>query len=198
MNLRLHHGCLGCQQPFTADPRNARHQQYCTAPACRRASKTASQQRWSAKPENQRYHCGPEAVARVRAWQQDNPAYRERQRVLRTRALQDLCVVLPDAPATEEKVAVLPISADRVTKPVAPALQDFILNQPIVFIGLIAHFFNHTLQDDIANTARLLQQLGEDITNGKSPDEFLKTTHLSRTQTTNTHPVQLGGSSAGA
>ena len=108
MKLHQRTGCLGCQQLFTADPRNARHQHYCTAPACRLASKAASQGRWLAKPENQHYHCGPEAVARVRAWQLLNPAYRERQRLRRTRALQDFCEVLPEPPATEEKSAVLP------------------------------------------------------------------------------------------
>lgn len=198
MNLAKSHGCLGCQQPFTADARNVHHQKYCTEAACRQASKAASRRRWLAKPENQNYHSGPVAVARVRAWQHENPAYRERQQAKRSAALQDVCEALPEPHATEEESAVLLISADIVAKPVSIALQEVIINQPTVFIGLIAHFFNLTLQDDIANTTRSLQQLGEDITNGRHPGEFLKTAHLPRTPATGARAVQLGGSSTGA
>lgn len=198
MNLTKSHGCLGCQQPFTADARNAHHQKYCTAAVCQQASKAASRQRWLTKPENQNYHSGPEAVARVRAWQQQNPAYRERQQARRSAALQDVCEALPETHSTEEKSAVLPISSEIVTKPVSTALQDFFIYQPTVFIGLIAHLFNCALQDDIANATRSLQQLGEDIANGRCSDESLKTAHLPQPQTTSARAVQLGGSSAGA
>jgi hypothetical protein len=50
--------CLNCGEPFTADARNARHQRYCTAVACKAASKRASQANWLAKPENRDYHRG--------------------------------------------------------------------------------------------------------------------------------------------
>ena len=42
----------------------------------------------------------------------------------------------------------------------AKALQDTFFMQPAVFVGLIAHLTRLTLQDDIATTARRLQQLG--------------------------------------
>ncbi|MGF6785691.1 hypothetical protein OKW27_000004 [Paraburkholderia sp. 35.1] len=60
--------CRHCGAWFRPDPRNARHQRYCSEPACRRASKAVSQRQWLAKPENQDYFHGAEHVARVRHW----------------------------------------------------------------------------------------------------------------------------------
>ena len=170
--------CLCCKNVFDADPRNARHQQYCSAPMCRLASKAASQRRWLAKPENLNYHRGEPAVARVREWQAAHPEYRERQRARRLLALQDLCAA--QVLDFEEKSATAAISDEMPGTPVSPALQDFITTQPLVFIGLIAHFFNITLQDDIANTARSLQKLGEDIANGRGAHGVVKGGHLPR------------------
>ena len=62
--------------------------------------------------------------------------------------------------------------------PVSPALQDFVSMQHYVFIGLISHFFNVSLQDDISRTTRFLQQLGEDIAKGNGQDEIFKTGDL--------------------
>ena len=70
--------CAHCGQPFTPDARNAHHQRYCPAPACRLASKRASQNKWLAKPENRDYHRGPAAVARVQAWRRAHPGYSRR------------------------------------------------------------------------------------------------------------------------
>ena len=58
--------CKCCLQLFRPDPRNRRHQRYCSATTCRAASKTASQARWRAAPENQDYFRGPVNVARSR------------------------------------------------------------------------------------------------------------------------------------
>jgi len=38
--------CQHCQTCFTPDPRSARRQRHCCKPACRQASKAASQRRW--------------------------------------------------------------------------------------------------------------------------------------------------------
>lgn len=65
MDLAKRKTCANCQLPLRADARNAWHQQYCKEPACRAASKTASQQCWCAKPENRDYFRGPDNVARV-------------------------------------------------------------------------------------------------------------------------------------
>ncbi len=184
--------CLCCEQAFEPDRRNARHQKYCSAPACRKASKTASQRVWIAKPENRNYHSGPDAVTRVRAWQSDHPEYRERQKAKSAAALQDHCNLQVLELKQESAIAPNPGEIP------APALQDFMNTQPLVFVGLIVHFFNITLQDDIANTARCLQKLGEDIANGRAPDEFVKTSDLFRTHATGAGAVQLGGSAPGA
>lgn len=72
--------CCHCKQFFVPDPRQRQRQRYCVAPTCRRASKTASQEWWLARPENRDYFRGPENVARVQAWRAANPGYRPRCR----------------------------------------------------------------------------------------------------------------------
>lgn len=195
--------CLGCKEPFEANRRNAHHQKYCSAPACRKASKEASQSRWLAKPENRNYYSGPQAVARVQNWQKANPEYRERQKAKRSPALQDNVlpqppvfqdIVLQQPPVFKDESIQLPDLEEIFAPPIPVALQDFISAQPYVFIGLIAHFFNYTLQDQIVTATRFLQQLGEDIANGRDPDEFSKTGHLFRTAAADSSAVQLGGS----
>jgi hypothetical protein len=47
--------CKCCRKLFRPDPRNRRHQHYCSEPPCRAASKAASHTRWLSKPENQNY-----------------------------------------------------------------------------------------------------------------------------------------------
>jgi hypothetical protein len=70
--------CRHCRELFLPDPRNLRHQHCCSKPACRRASKAASQQRWLRKAENHDYFRGPANVQRVRAWRGAHPGYRQR------------------------------------------------------------------------------------------------------------------------
>jgi hypothetical protein len=191
--------CLCCNDPFEADARNAHHQKYCTKPTCRKASKAASQGAWIAKPENVTYHSGAVAVARVRDWQKTHPEYRERQkgkRAGREIALQD--IIIPQTADSMTEMPVLPEEIKMSDSPVPPALQDFISLQPSVFVGLIAHFFNITLQDDIASTTRSLQKLGEDIANGRKSDEIFKAGNLYQSRAAGAGAVQLGGSAAGA
>ncbi len=188
--------CLCCKEPFKADTRNIRHQKYCAKPVCRKASKVASQHLWLAKPDNENYRCGEVAVARVSAWQKAHPEFRERQKAKRGSALQDDCPV--QFYESKHELPALPILEELSVLPVPAALQDFITTQPYVFVGLIAHFFNLTLQDDIASTTRSLQRLGEDIANGRGKDEFFKTGDLFGAHAASTGAVQLGGSAIGA
>jgi hypothetical protein len=188
--------CLCCNKPFDADARNAHHQKYCSTPICRKASKVASQSAWIAKPENVNYHSGACAVARVRDWQKAHPDYRERQKAKRGIALQDF--IIPQAADLIPEMPVFPEECKTSVLPDPPALQDFINIQPYVFLGLISHFFNITLQDDIAGTTRFLQKLGEDITNGRKSDEFFKAGNLFQARATCASSVQLGGSAIGA
>jgi hypothetical protein len=188
MKSRQNPICHSCQEEFTPDPRNARHQKFCTKPECRKASKKASNLAWLAKPENTNYHSGPLAVARVQAAQKLHPEYRAREKAKRQLALQD---VLPaQVPEFKQESPNLPVAA-------APALQDVLTVQPFVFIGLMAHFFGITLQDDIAKISQVLQELGQDIMQGSHCDEPAKTSHSPGTAANLAAKVQLGRSAAG-
>ena len=142
--------CKCCLTLFRPDPRNRHHQRYCSAAACRAASKAASQARWLAAPENQGYFRGPLNVARVQAWRSRHPGYWRRARRVGT-ALQDLSTAQPvDSPLE---------SAPLVSSP----LQAVLIAQPAVLIGLIAHIVGTPLQDDIVRTTDRLLRLGQDI-----------------------------------
>jgi hypothetical protein len=183
--------CLFCGELFRADRRNARHQKYCPAPACRKASKAASQSAWLAKPENRDYFRGPEHVARVQSWRAEHPEYWRRTKGTRrvapaaTVALQDICLT-QDLEKTEVLADIL-----------QPALQDLLLDQPAVLIGFIAQFTGSALQDDIARSTRRLLQLGHDILAGRVGDDH-QTGALSRAGAAGSGTVQLAGSPPGA
>lgn len=152
--------CLHCGGSFTPEARNKRHQRYCTAAPCRIASKRASQARWLAKPENQDYHRGPEAVARVQAWRAAHPDYAQRQPPeTDSKAWVQEELSIPSA-SLEKSCNAAPI-------PAKSPLQDLLSTQPIVIVGLIAHLLDCTLQEDIASAFTRLNQLGQDIQGGQ-------------------------------
>ena len=159
------HNCLFCGAFFRADPRNAKHQKYCSELGCRKASKAASRRAWLTKAENQDYFRGPENVARVQSWRAAHPGYWRRPRGQRgappeaALALQDLCPTQP-----------VEIAEDSQSVP-QPALQDLWRDQPAVLIGFIAQFTGSTLQDDIARSTRRLIELGHDILAGRNGDD---------------------------
>ena len=194
MKPRQSRKCLHCQELFKPDSRNGHHQKYCTSPACRKASKKASNDKWLAKPENTNYHSGPAAVARVQKWRELHPDYRLKQKKQESTVLQD--VLSAQAIDFIQENTRLPPAKEARDAPFHGALQDFILTQPHVFIGLIAHLCGVTLQDDIAKTFRVLQELGEDITNGRQPHEFIKTGNLPGAHTLRASAVQLDLSTA--
>lgn len=142
--------CKCCLRLFRPDPRNRRHQRYCSAPRCRAASKAASQARWVTKAENHNYFRGPVHVARVRRWRSGNPGYWRRAR-RPDHALQDA--------STAQAIGFAVETANFVRSP----LQDVISAQPAVLIGLIAHLVGTPLQDDIVRTTDRLLRLGRDI-----------------------------------
>ncbi len=144
--------CLHCNCLFRPDPRNRRHQRFCSKPECRRASKARSQRRWLSKPANRDYFRGPEHVARVRAWRAAHPGYGRKP--------------LPEGSALQEH------SLGQVTDPnkksaalTADPLQELCRVQPLVLLGLIAHLTQATLQEDIARATRHFQQLAHDVLN---------------------------------
>src|SRR5580704_8607532 len=116
--------CKCCLKLFHPDPRNRRHQCYCSARACRAASKTASQARWLAKPENQSYFRGAVNVARVRAWRSRHPGYWRKGRRAGP-ALQDVSMAQPIGPPIE------------TANPAWSPLQDVLTAQPAVLIGFL-------------------------------------------------------------
>ncbi len=153
MSKRRRRKCRNCRELFRPDPRNLRHQRYCTKLPCRGASKAASQQRWLAKAGNRDYFRGPENVVRVRAWRAAHPGYWRQSR----RALQEHSSA--QALETQGKSAPLMVSA----------LQELSRAQPLVLMGLIAQLTGAALQEDIAHSARRLQHLAQDILNA-SPE----------------------------
>ena len=114
--------CLCCSEFFHADARNLRHQQYCTNPACRKASKAASQRRWRDREQNHDYFRGPLNVARVQAWRVAHPGYWRTAAAKAGVALQD------DSPAQ-----VIDSNKDSALQP-SFALQDNLSAQRIVLI----------------------------------------------------------------
>ena len=141
--------CRHCGRLFVPDPRNYDRQNYCQKPECRKASKSASQKKWLRKPENKNYFKGSDHVERVRNWRKNHPGYWKRSNP--QIALQDSLIV-QDA----ENIG----DSDQKK---ANALQDLLLTQPPVIIGLISNFIGSPLQDDIANTLLAMQQSGQDI-----------------------------------
>jgi len=186
---RTQRQCKHCRTFFAPDPRNVKRQRYCAQPACRQASKAASQRRWLQQPGNRDDFTGPTQVERVRQWRQAHPGYWRRQGTRPPHALQE--DLTPQALQTQAlKGALAPY-----------ALQDAFFTQPAVVVGLIAHFTGLTLQEDIATTARRLQQLGRDILCGPPHHpggiQDAQTPHFVSQTPTRPPPVQLGGSTLG-
>ena len=142
--------CRCCLKLFRPDPRSRHHQRYCSVPACRAASKVASQAHWLAKPENQDYFRGSINVGRVHAWRSRHPSYWRKGRRAGV-ALQDVLTAQPIGFANETGSSA------------QTALQDILLAQRAVLIGLIAHLVGTTFEDDIARSADRLLRLGQDL-----------------------------------
>ena len=191
--------CLNCGQVFVPDRRNPRHQCYCGAAACKAASKRASQAKWLAK--NPDYHRGAEATARVKTWRQEHPGYSRRKRApLDESAIQEALTFEPAASAEALPTeAALPVkkSCNAPEADPAPPSQDFLRSQPTVLIGLIAHIWGSTLQDEIASAVTRLLQLGQDIRGG-SYEQSDETAIESATSAAGARALQLARSSAGA
>ena len=153
--------CLHCHTFFIPNPRSKGRQTFCSLPDCRKASKKASQKKWLRKPQNQHYFCGPENVQRVRLWRDENPGYSKKSQFASgtQEALQETLI----AQDTENKEEREDLKQD--------PLQDLLMAQPFVLIGLIAHLTGSTLQDDIVRTGQKLRELGEDFLSQSNSDQ---------------------------
>ena len=162
--------CKCCLKLFRPNPRNGHHQHYCSVPACRTASKVASQARWLAKPENQDYFRGAINVGRVCAWRSRHPGYWRKGRHAGV-ALQDLLTAQLTAPEID-KSAHTPLQDLIIAQPIGFAsetadstqtpLQEILLARAVL-IGLIAHIVGTTFEEDIARSADRLLRLGQDL-----------------------------------
>ena len=181
--------CRNCKDLFIPDPRNAKRQNYCRKPECRKASKEASQKRWLTKPENQGYFCGPKNVKRVQLWREDNPGYWRGKPKVKKDALQD--------PLNPQPIENNSDNAEFARD----ALQDFLIAQPPVLLGLIANFTGNALQDDIVMTYQRLQKLGQDIvtnlTHSKGGHYGIQGSHRCRTDPESPQALQLDRSPPG-
>jgi hypothetical protein len=121
-------------------------------------------------------------VRRVQRWRRAHPGYWKK----RPHALQD--------PLIEQD---LDNTGDRECF-VRSALQDSLIMQPSVLIGLIAQLSGSALQDDIAMAARRMQQLGNDILNPNAGGGHGKTSHLPAAYPQGAPAVQPDRSAAGA
>jgi hypothetical protein len=187
--------CPHCKTFFHPDYRNVTRQRFCSKSDCRQVSKVDAQQRWRQKPENLDYFKGDEHVQRVRQWRLEHPGYWRRKTPEAAKT--------PDA--LQETLTPKDIENQTLEASLAEgekdALQDSLFMQPTVLVGLIAHLTGLALQEDIASTARRLQQLGHDILH-RSPhatggQHDAQTPHLCRQTQEGTPAIQLGGSASG-
>ena len=115
--------CCSCGQLYEPDPRNRRHQRHCSQPACRQASKAASQRRWRTSPKGRDYFCGSANRLRVQVWRKAHPGYWQGQR-RKPGALQDHCLPQTLVPPADKP-------------PLNPrALQEVIITQGLTLLGL--------------------------------------------------------------
>jgi hypothetical protein len=147
--------CLHCKRLFVPDYRNRGRQKYCSAVECQSESKRRSQQRWLSQPENRDYFRGPDQVKRVQQWRVEHPGYWKRQSRKPRRALQEACS--EQVPVQQE---LLPAEASQVSR---PALQELCEVKTPLLVGLIAHFTDTALQEDIVAYTRRLIARGQDI-----------------------------------
>ena len=169
--------CLNCREPFIPDRYNEWHQEYCTKPACRRASRAESQRRWLAK--NPDYYRGEANCVRVRTWRAAHPGYwrrrpRRARRARRGGALQDLGSAQPpdpqlpvafpfgSSPGLDDLVSCVTV---RVRDALTPALQDLAFSQHLAVAALCGHLDDPgsgwPLQDIIGTGLRRLYRRAE-------------------------------------
>jgi hypothetical protein len=155
--------CRNCNEFFFPDYRNAKHQRYCGKPACRLASKSASQRRWLSKAGNGDQFRGSANVLRVQEWRKAHPGYWRKKPPPSGRAqVAGIQAVNPEQSSC---------NAPRV---LPRTLQDVCLANDPAFIGLISMFTGTTLQDDIHSITRRLVDQGRNILGMGVPAVALK------------------------
>jgi len=150
--------CRCCRIFFRPDYRNGHHQEYCSAPACRQASKVASQRRWAHQFCNRSHFRGEREVQRVQEWRREHPGYWKKQKPASQKAqAADHQAINP-----EQRSRNVPRSDLRT-------LQDLCFTEHPAFVGLISMVTGSTLQEDIELTTRNLLIRGQNILGLKIP-----------------------------
>lgn len=144
--------CLSCNELFTPNSRN----RTCSQAPCRKASKKASQARWSSKPANRQYFSGNENTERNRKWRAENPGYWRRSQ--RSRTQQD---TLTRQPTDNQRQTPNEISCTNEIS--SCTQQDPETLQLILFLGLIANLTTSTQQDIIDLSMRRIHDLGCEV-----------------------------------
>lgn len=174
--------CPCCKALFVPMPQSRATQRFCSAVACRKASKTQSNARWRKK--NPGYDRGPLQVARVQRWRRENPdRARAKRRKKTVAALQDLDPAQVTAAQSLAEIASCPASdlfpgappstsCNEAQEPTrAVALQDLDPIQLPLFVGFIATLAGGALQDTFAPFARNLVEQGRRVM-AQHPDLF--------------------------
>ena len=182
--IRCRRKRLNCRELFLRDYRSGQRQRNCLKPECRKARIRELMRAWLAKPENRDYFRGSANCERVRQWRLANPGYSRGKTAARPVALQD--VLNPQSVENEPPVQSCTPSP----------LQDDLLWQPALIVGLIAVMTGHDVQDDIATTVRLYINRGRDILRMvPGGPEFHRhekqTTPMSGTPAPRAPPIQL-------
>ena len=159
---KIRRKCRCCSKFFVPDPRTEDRQRYCSQPACRHASKAASQRRWLSKNGNGDHFRGAQEVRRVQLWRKSHPGY------WRKKSQQKLSS--QDTQAADGQAAKPDQSSRNVPSGLPGTLQDYCLAQDPAFVGLISMVTGSTLQEDIAVTARQLLLRGRNILGFVSPE----------------------------
>jgi hypothetical protein len=150
--------CPCCNALFTPDYRNRNRQRFCSKPACRGASKKASQRAWLAKNTNADYFRGPENTRRNRQWRDRHPGYwRQPSHNHQKPAPEDLRTQQDPCSTQGLEPQALKPSLENSTQ------QDSCLTQLPLVVGLIAILTESTQQDHIDASARRLHRLGARI-----------------------------------
>ena len=189
--------CHHCDQLYTPDHRNRFHQKYCSAPDCKKASKTASQQRWRRTPKGRRYFKTKRQVERVAQWRLKNPGYwktHTRKPRKRSVALQDLLIL-----QAITRQGVDPKSTGLLSP---RALQYLLFAQHEALDGLILKLTGHdpmgTLQDHIASYRQTLILRARHVRLRGSCDAGLQTSSTAPVPSPSADAVQLDRSAPGA
>lgn len=155
MSRKKARACCHCREEFIPDRRNRDRQRYCGRGECRAASKAASQRRWLKKPQNRGYFRGRHHTERVRKWRRDHPGYWKGSPPRPSPA--------PKEGSSTQALDNQPLKASRDLVTGEGPLQDLSMPQVLIVVGLISMITGSTLQDDIAELIRRLEDRGRDI-----------------------------------